>query len=257
MKLNREATILSFVFPLILSPMSVADRSTMQNRLLARLPEEEFRAIVPSLEPVHLRQGFVIVKAETLIEHVYFLCRGIGSVITVSSGRQRAEAGMFGREGFSPTSAGVGGTISVHEVLMQVEGYGYRMTLDAALQAISQNPAFANLLARFIQTFASQISFTALSNANYQIDVRLARWLLMSHDRVDGDEIALTHDFISLMLSVRRPSVTTALHVLEGKRFIRSERGRIMIRDRRGMEEFAGNAYGKPEDEYRRLIGDL
>lgn len=140
---------------------------------------------------------------------------------------------------------------------MQVEGYGYRMTLDAALQAISQNPAFANLLARFIQTFASQISFTALSNANYQIDVRLARWLLMSHDRVDGDEIALTHDFISLMLSVRRPSVTTALHVLEGKRFIRSERGRIMIRDRRGMEEFAGNAYGKPEDEYRRLIGDL
>lgn len=70
----------------------------------------------------------------------------------------------------------------------------------------------------------------------------------MSHDRVDGDEIALTHDFISLMLSVRRPSVTTALHVLEGKRFIRSERGRIMIRDRRGIEEFAGNAYGKPEE---------
>jgi len=229
----------------------------LQNRLLARLPDEEFANIMPALEEVPLHQGYVIVKADRPIDYVYFLCSGIGSVITVSSGRQRAEAGMFGREGFSPTSAGVGGTISVHEVLMQVEGHGYRMPLDATLAAIKHNPTFANLLARFIQTFASQISYTALSNVNYQIDIRLARWLLMSHDRVDGDEIGLTHDFISLMLGVRRPSVTTALHILEGKRLVRSERGRITIRDRKGMEEFAGDSYGRPEEEYRRLIGSF
>jgi len=229
----------------------------MQNRLLARLPDEEFRHIVPALEEIPLRQGFVIVKADRPIDYVYFLCSGIGSVITVSSGRQRAEAGMFGREGFSPTSGGVGGTISVHEVLMQVEGHGYRMPLDATLAAIRNNPTFANLLARFIQAFASQISYTALANVNYQIDVRLARWLLMSHDRVDGDEIGLTHDFIALMLGVRRPSVTTALHILEGKKLVRSERGRITIRDRKGMEEFAADSYGKPEEEYRRLIGSF
>ncbi|MDM9627892.1 Crp/Fnr family transcriptional regulator [Rhizobium sp. S152] len=237
--------------------MLAPDQSTVQNRLLARLPDDEFGPILDCLEMVDLRQGYVIVKADRPIDHVYFLCNGIGSVITVSSGGHQAEAGMFGREGFSPTSAGVGGTISVHEVLMQVAGWGYRMTLEATIDAIARHPHFANLLARFIQTFASQISYTALSNVNYQIDVRLARWLLMSHDRVDGDEIALTHDFISLMLGVRRPSVTTALHVLEGERFIRSERGLITIRDRRGMEEFAGDSYGKPEEEYRRLIGEL
>lgn len=160
-------------------------------------PDEEFRAIVPLLEAVHLPQGFVIATAETLIEHVYFLCRGIGSVITVSSGCQRAEAGIFGREGFSPTSAGVGG-------------------------------------------------WRALSR-------RLHRRSRSSHDRVDCDEIALTHDFISLMLSVRRPSVTTALHVLEGKRFIRSERGRIMIRDRRGSLRQAGNTTPDRRSLIRRL----
>src|SRR6478752_4544347 len=126
--------------------MFASDQSTMHNRLLARLPDAEFQAILGSLEMIDLRQGHVIVNANGPIDHVYFLCSGIGSVITVSSDGNQAEAGMFGREGFSPTSAGVGGTISVHEVLMQVEGWGYRMTLDATLNAISSCPGFANLL---------------------------------------------------------------------------------------------------------------
>lgn len=102
-----------------------------------------------------------------------------------------------------------------------------------------------------------QTSYTALSNAVHPVDERLARWLLMCHDRVDGDELALTHEFLSLMLAVRRPSVTTALHVLEGNRFITAERGYITIRDRRRLEEFAGDAYGRPEAEYKRLIGPM
>jgi CRP-like cAMP-binding protein len=237
--------------------MSAAEPPEKRNRLLALLPENEFRSVHNGLEPVDLTRGFIIVEADRPIDYVYFLSRGIGSVITISSDGQRAEAGMFGREGFSPTSAGVGGTISVHEVLMQVEGHGFRMPLQGLTEALPENPVFANLLARFIQTFASQISYTALCNVTYQVDERLARWLLMCHDRVDGDEIAITHDFISLMLGVRRPSVTTALHILEGRKLIRAERGRITIRDRKGMEEFAGNAYGKPEEEYRRLIGEF
>jgi CRP-like cAMP-binding protein len=237
--------------------MPITERHISKNRLLALLPDDEFNAIAPALEAIDLERGFVIVHADKPIEHVYFLSSGIGSVITVSAGGQRAEAGMFGREGFSPTSAGVGGAVSVHEVLIQVAGHGHRMPLQATTEAITTCPAFANLLARFIQTFASQISYTSLANVNHQVDERLARWLLMSHDRVDGDEIGLTHEFISLMLGIRRPSVTTAIHVLEGMKLIRAERGRITIRDRKGMEEFAGNAYGKPEEEYRRLIGEF
>ena len=237
--------------------MSIAYHPAAQNRLLALLPEREFGAASHHLEPVELPRGFEIVGADGQIEHVYFLCSGIGSVVTVAAEAQRAEAGMFGREGFAPTSAGVGGTISVHQVLIQVEGHGFRMPLDAAKALLPEHPTFSNLLARFIQAFSSQISYTALCNVTCQVDERLARWLLMCHDRVDGDEIALTHDFISLMLGVRRPSVTTALHVLEGRKLIQAERGRITIRDRRGLQEFATTAYGKPEEEYRRLIGEF
>jgi CRP-like cAMP-binding protein len=110
---------------------------------------------------------------------------------------------------------------------------------------------------RFAQVQGVQTAFTALSNAVHPINERLARWLLMCHDRHDSDEIPLTHEFLSLMLAVRRPSVTTALHVLEGNRFIRAERGHVTIRNRTALEEFAGDGYGKPEAEYRRLIGPM
>lgn len=196
-----------------------------------------------------------MVRSDAPIDYVYFPCAGIGSVVTISPEGHKAEAGMFGREGFAPTSAGVGGTISIHEVLMQMEGEGIRIPAQALTETLPRCPVFSNLLARFIQVFGSQISFTALSNAVHSVDERLARWLLMCHDRMEGNEIALTHEFISLMLAVRRPSVTTALHILEGQRLIRAERGRISIRDRSALENFAGDAYGKPEQEYRRLIG--
>ncbi len=237
--------------------MSAYQKSQMRNRLLSLIPEQEFQIVAAALVPIELGKGFVIVKPDEPIDYVYFPSTGIGSVVTVSPEGHKAEAGMFGRDGFSPTPAGVGGTISIHEVLMQVEGEGLRIKQEELTGILSQCPVFSNLLARYIQAFGSQISFTALSNAVHSIDERLARWLLMCHDRVDGDEIALTHEFISLMLAVRRPSVTTALHVLEGYKLIRSERGRITIRDRQALETFAGDAYGKPEQEYSRLIGDL
>lgn len=237
--------------------MSIGTHPAKQNRLLSLLPQGEFAALENVLEPLAVPRGFEIVRPGQPIEHVYFLCSGIGSVVTVLSDTQKAEAGMFGREGFSPTSAGVGAAFSPHQVLVQVEGHAYRMPLQAMRQAIAEHPFFANLLARYIQSFATQISYTALCNVSCQVDERLARWLLMCHDRVDSDEIAITHDFISLMLGVRRPSVTTSLHVLEGRRLIRSHRGRIVIRDRKGLEVFAGSAYGRPEEEYRRLIADL
>jgi CRP-like cAMP-binding protein len=89
------------------------------------------------------------------------------------------------------------------------------------------------------------------------VSERLARWLLMCHDRVQGNEIELTHEFLSLMLAVRRPSITTSLHILEGNGFIKAERGNITIRNRAALEEFAHDAYGKPEMAYRRLMKDL
>ena len=106
-------------------------------------------------------------------------------------------------------------------------------------------------------TLWTQSTYTALSNAMHHVEERLARWILMCHDRVDGDRIELTHDFIAVMLGVRRPSVTTALHLLEGNKLIYSERGIVTVRDRLELEVFAADAYGIPEREYARVIGQL
>ncbi len=107
--------------------MSAYQKSQMRNRLLSLIPEQEFQIVAAALVPIELGKGFVIVKPDEPIDYVYFPSTGIGSVVTVSPEGHKAEAGMFGRDGFSPTPAGVGGTISIHEVLMQVEGEGLRI----------------------------------------------------------------------------------------------------------------------------------
>jgi CRP-like cAMP-binding protein len=111
------------------------------------------------------------------------------------------------------------------------------------------------MMLRYAQALNVQTSGAAFSNAEHTVEMRLARWLLMCHDRVDGDEFKLTHDFISMMLGVRRAGVTTALHVLEGHHLIRARRGSITVVDRDALMTLADDAYGLPEAEYERLFG--
>jgi CRP-like cAMP-binding protein len=109
---------------------------------------------------------------------------------------------------------------------------------------------------RYAQALSVQTSGTAFTNAEHTLETRLARWLLMCHDRVDGDDIQITHEFMSMMLGVRRSGVTTATHILEGNGLIRARRGGISILDRERLEEFADNAYGLPEAEYARIMAE-
>jgi CRP-like cAMP-binding protein len=140
-------------------------------------------------------------------------------------------------------------------VVIQMPGEGWRIAVADLSRMVAERPEMRGLFLRYIQTLWTQTAFTAHSNAVHQVNERVARWILMSHDRSDGHKIALTHDFLSLMLAVRRSSVTTALHILEGNRLIHGERGTIVIRDRAALEDFASDAYGIPEQEYERLIG--
>lgn len=228
-----------------------------ENHLLALLPQNEYAAVASHLEPCETPHGFIIVQACAPIDHAYFPCSGVGSVINISPEGNRVEGGLFGRDGFAPTAAAIGAGISITEVTVQVPGFAYRLPQGKLLDLMKTQPVFASLLHKSVHVLAVQAGFTALSNAVHEVDERLARWILMCHDRIDGDKLALTHEFISVMLAVRRPSVTTALHVLEGNLFIRSVRGLVIIRDRAGLEEFAADAYGKAEEEYERLIGPL
>ena len=110
-------------------------------------------------------------------------------------------------------------------------------------------------LLKFVQAFSVQTTHTAICNARAKLDERLARWLLMAQDRIQSDILPLTHEFLSLMLGVRRPGVTVALKALRERGLIAYRRGEITIKDRKGMERVAGEVYGTPESEYRRLIG--
>lgn len=217
----------------------------------------DFALVGPHLQPCITHRGFVLFQRDEPIETVWFMDSGIGSLVAVSAEGNRVEAGIWGRDGFAPVAAALGGDVSPYEGQVQMPGRCWRIHIADLDAAAEQSPAIRRLLLLYAQTINTQVAHTALSNALHAIDERLARWLLMCHDRVDGDELPLTHEFIAVMLAVRRPSVTTALHTLEGNGFVRSERGCIVIRDRAALEEFAADAYGPPEREYERLIGPL
>jgi CRP-like cAMP-binding protein len=225
------------------------------NRMLTALDNEDFGLLAPHLEMIDLPRQFKIAKPREKLDHVYFLESGVGAVMTVSSTGQMAEAGMFGWEGFVPTATIIGDDTVPYLVEMNLGGAGYRVPIAAMREATMRSSSFQVPLIKYMHVFATQVAYTALANIRYLLEQRLARWILMCHDRLRTDEMAITHDYIALMLGARRPGVTTSLHVLEGHHLIRSLRGSIIILDRPGLEEFAAGSYGIPEREYERLIG--
>ncbi len=237
--------------------MSVLSRSSVRNRLLAALPADDFALIRPQLEPVPLGQSDVIIQAHAPIEHVYFLEAGVTSIVTHAERDRRIEIGLVGREGFAGVPVLLGADRTPHETFMQIGGAALRIEADAFRNALEQSPALQKLLLRFVQVFHLQTAQTAACNGSHPVGRRLARWLLMCHDRLDGDELPLTHEFIAVMLGVRRPGVTEALQMLEKEQAIRAEWRNIVVLDRRKLEERAGDGYGVPEAEYERLIGPL
>ena len=211
----------------------------------------------PHLKSVKLPKGHVVTQPEQVIEDMFFLDSGLGSVVAVSPDGQEVEAGLFGRDGVTPVEPVLGSDRSINRILIQIADDAWRIGRRELGAAMEASPTLRGLLTRYALTLADQTTYTALSNAVQPVDERLARWLLMCDDRSSGQEMALTHEFLSIMLAVRRPSVTTSLHVLEGNGFIRAERGLITIRNRAGLEDFARDGYGKPEAEYRRLVGAM
>lgn len=237
--------------------MTAPDQSRSQNRLLALMPADAFAALAPHLCVLETPRGFVVGRAGEEIESILLPEKGVGSAIAISREGHKAEAGMYGRDGFAPVAPLLGADTAPNDSQMQVGGWGWAVETGAFLQVAEAFPEFRRLLLRYVQCLSVQNSLTALSNAMHPIEERLARWILMCDDRTDGGEVALTHEYLSVMLAVRRPSVTTALHGLEGAGFIRAERGLILVRNRQGLADFARDAYGKAEEEYQRLIGPM
>jgi CRP-like cAMP-binding protein len=226
-----------------------------RNQLLNALEPGDFALLEPHLKPLPLPAREVLEKPKTPIEMVYFIEAGIASVVAVSRGGRRIEVGIVGREGMTGMTVVMGNTSSPHETYIQVAGSGLGIRADALRKAMSASVALRDMLLHYAQAFMIQTAHTALANGHAKLEERLARWLLMAHDRLDGDAMPLVHEFLALILGVRRAGVTVAINELEAEGVIRAERGRITVIDRQGLEELADGSYGVPEAEYKRLIG--
>jgi CRP-like cAMP-binding protein len=226
------------------------------NILLGQLSDADTSLLHPHLAHVSLQRGEYLVRSGQPIEHLYFLDSGIASIVSDRSDDVRVELAVIGREGVTGVAALMGADSAPQDTFLQLDhSYAQRIETRRMAELMDESASLRRLMLRFVQTIIVQMSGNAAANVSDRLDARLARWLLMCHDRIDGDEIALTHGFMATMIGSPRTAVTSALHQLEGLYAIRAHRGRVTVADRARLEDVAGSGYGTPEREYRRLIG--
>jgi CRP-like cAMP-binding protein len=229
--------------------------NSTRNRLLAALSREDFGRLQPHLRPTELPLKTDMELPHERIDFVYFMEAGIASVVATLADSTAAEVGLIGCEGMSGTAVVLGGDRSPHSTYIQVTGEAQRLPVNELRRAMDASGSVRTLLLKYVQVFMVQTAHTAIANARAHIDQRLSRWILMAHDRTRDNTLPLTHEFLALMLAVRRPGVTEALQSLRRQKLIDSRRNQIVVLDRKGIEQAAGDSYGMPEMEYRRLIG--
>ena len=229
--------------------------SSCRNILLRSMLSEDFALLAPLFSRVTIEVDEVLAVPRQPIEAVFFPETGIVTLSELMDDGSRIGIGHTGYEGLAGWPVLLGSDLAAHEARMTaVGGPAFRISTGDILAACRASETLHDLLLRFVRAFTVQLSCTVVSSLTQSVETRLCRWTLMAHDRVEGDKIEVTHQEIAVMLAVRRSSVTDALHILEGEGLIRSQRGRVLIRDRSGLRRRAGNTYGLAEAEYSRLI---
>ena len=229
-------------------------QDSVRNRLLRSMAAEDFALLRSHLTPVELTLRSIIETPGKPIESACFIESGICSIVVVGSNDEQSEVGHVGREGMSGRAILLGSRRPSNRMLIQVSGSALSIGAMPLLDAIERSRTLRDLLFRYIQTVDVQVAHTILAATRFNVHQRLARWLLMCHDRLDGHDLPLTHELLSLMLSVRRASVTQEIQVLEGLGAIKATRGNIRIVDRTRLINLTAGCYGIPEREYDKLI---
>lgn len=229
--------------------------TAFKNELLRRLSNRDFELLRPHLECIELKLGVVVHPAGSPMRFAYFpeTCI-VSSVAKVPKGKD-VEVGMIGFEGMTGTPLLLRDDRQPLECVVQFAGTAFRVASSAFTDAVAASPSLQAILLRYVHALSIQASYTAWTNARSTLEQRLARWLLMYADRIEGEALAVTHEYLSILLGVRRPGVTVGIQILEGKGLIRAKRGLVVIRDREGLIELAEGAYGIPEAEHERLVG--
>jgi hypothetical protein len=225
------------------------------NRLLNLLPQYEYERLQPLLRKVELSVKQALYEPHGRVEQIYFPTNCVLSAVTIMQDGSAIEVATTGNEGMSGLPAfGVIGT-SPHRVFTQIAGYAWQADGAALSKKLGELAKFREIIARYQEALLFQISQCVACNGLHVILERCCRWLLMTHDRVDGDEVALTHEFLSFMLGCRRSGVTEILQSLQQQGLIRYGQGKINILDRERLEELACECYKNVRNEYERMLG--
>jgi CRP-like cAMP-binding protein len=212
------------------------DGTVLENTLLLSLPDKERESVYPQLVFMPLRTHDVLNETGEPIKHVYFMNSGLASVLSVMQDGKSVEVGLTGKEGFVGLPLLVGFRSSPSRVIIQIEGSGFRMNAAKLLALLPACRTLESQLNRYSQVLAMQASQVAACNRLHEVDERLARWLLMSQDRIDSDLVPLTQEFLAHMLGTRRSSVTVAASILQKAGLIKYTRGHVNILNRKGLE---------------------
>lgn len=236
--------------------MTVANQPAIANHLLAALPRTEYQRLLAGLELVTLTFGKVLYEPGHPIRHVYFPNDSLVSLLTLADGHLPLEVGMVGREGMVGTPISLGTNVSPVRALVQGSGTAMRMTSARFRKEFRQCPPLQRALYRYVHVLMAQVTQTAACNRFHVVEARLARWLLMTRDRVQSNEFRLTHEFLAHMLGVRRVGVTKAAGALQQRKLIDYSRGNIRILDRKGLETASCRCYQIVKDMHDRAPGE-
>ncbi len=223
------------------------------NHLLAALPAPDWRRWLPQLEPVELALGQVLYESGDTLSHVYFPTSSIISLLYVMENGAAAEIAVVGFEGVVGISLFMGGESTPSRAVVQSAGRAWRLPAPAIKSEFTRTPVL-HLLLRYTQALITQMAQTAVCNRHHSLDQQLCRWLLLSLDRLQGSELAMTQELIANMLGVRREGVTEAALKLQHAGLIRYARGRINVLDRPGLEQRSCECYAVVKTEYDRLL---
>jgi CRP-like cAMP-binding protein len=216
----------------------------VSNIILLSISDSDYNSLRPHLEYVSLPNHLVLHQAGGKLEFAHFPNRGLISLVVVMADGQTAEAGLVGNEGFTGTLAAVGLRRSPFQAVVQITGDGFRIEVEA-LQAVLKSASHLQMmLSRYAAIRGMQVAQTAACNRLHDIGQRLARWLLMTQDRVDSGSLPITHDFLATMLGTDRSTVSLSAGVLQRDGHIEYTRGAVKIVNRKSLEDFACECYG-------------
>ena len=230
------------------------DADPRRNRLLLSLPDAEWQRWRQALELIVMPLGQVLYEPGNTLSHVYFPVTSIVSLLYVMENGASAEIAVVGKDGLVGISLFMGGESTPSRAVVQSAGYGYRLKAQAMKDEFDRAGPVLHLLLRYTQALITQMSQTAVCNRHHALDQQLCRWLLLSMDRLEGNELIMTQELIANMLGVRREGVTEAALKLQNLGYIRYSRGRITVLDRPGLEGRTCECYAVVKREYDRLL---